>query len=92
VMAPVAAMPPTVPVAAMPPTVPVTAMPVAVVMVVPVHFFRLDAIDFVLRDDGGLDASRRRRGPQFIQHRRQRCGLRSCGKRSAARHKTHRNL
>jgi hypothetical protein len=86
-MSPVAAMPPTVPATVVP-----AAMPVAVVMVVPVHFFRLDAIDFVLRDDSRLDPGRRRRGPQFIRHRRQRCSLRSCSKRSAACRKTHRNL
>jgi hypothetical protein len=80
------------PVATMPTAVPVTVMPVTMVMVVPAHFFRLDAIDFVLRDDSGLDAGWRRRGLQFARRRRHRCGLRSCSKRSASCHKSHRNL
>jgi hypothetical protein len=87
VMAPVATMPTAVPVTMMP-----AAMPVTMVMVVPAHFFRLDAIDFVLRDDSGLDAGWRRRGLQFARRRRHRCGLRSCSKRSASCHKSHRNL
>jgi hypothetical protein len=53
VMAPVATMPTAVPVTVMP-----AAMPVTMVMVVPAHFFRLDAIDFVLRDDSRLAQAR----------------------------------
>ena len=88
VMAPVAM----VPAAMMPTAVPVTVMPVAVV--VPAHFFRLDTINFVLRDDGGFSANGRGSGSglQFTGHRRQRRGLRSCSKRCAARYKTHRDL
>ena len=83
VMAPVAMVPTAVPVTVMPAT-----MPVAVV--VPAHFFRLDPIDIVLRDDGGFSASGRGSGLQFSGHRRQRRGLRRCSKRCAARYKTHR--
>jgi hypothetical protein len=61
-------------------------------MMMPAHLFRLDAIDVVLRDDGGLSASGRGSGLQFSGHRRQRRGLRGCSKRGAACHKTHRYL
>jgi len=88
VMTPVATMPATaVPMAVMP-----AAVPVAVVVAVPAHFFRLDAIDIVLRDDSGLGASGHRRGLQFSRHRRKRRGLCSCSKRGPARHKAHRYL
>lgn len=90
VMAPVAMVPATVMPAAVPVTVMPTPMPVAVVM--PAHFFRLDVIDIVLRDDSGLGTGRRRSSLHFSGHRRQRSGLRSCSKRGAARHKTHRYL
>ena len=90
VMAPVAM----VPAAMMPTTVPVTVMPapMPVAVVVPAHFFRLDAIDIVLRDDGGFSAGGRGSGLQFSGHWRQRRGLRSCSKRCAARYKTYRYL
>ena len=50
----VAAMP--APAAMVPTVMPAT---VPVVMAVPAHFFRLDTIDVVLRDDGGLNGRAR---------------------------------
>ena len=80
----VAAMPAPV---AMVPTVMPAAVPVAMVVAMPAHFFRLDAIDVVLRDDGGL--SGRARGRQRLwRDRRQRCSLRGCGKRRTGCNKT----
>jgi hypothetical protein len=87
------------PVAVMPTAVPVTmptVMPVTVVVpmavVVPAHFFRLDAIDLILRHDSGFSTGARRGRLQFGRYRRQRCRVRACGQHRAACHKSHREF
>jgi len=86
VMAPVMVTP--TPVAAVP--APVPAMPVVMMSVVtPTHFFRLETIDLVLRDHGGLRAvAARRHQALFRRNRRQRRGLRACSKRGGACNKS----
>jgi hypothetical protein len=84
------------PVAVVPPAtvmVPV-AMPVPVpVAVMPVHLFRLDAIDVVLRHDSRFSVSAPRHSLQLSRYWRQRCSLRACGQHDcAACHKSNREF
>jgi hypothetical protein len=61
-------------------------------MMMPVHFFRLDVIDFVLRYDSGFNADGCGRCLPFSRDRRKRGGLRDCGQHYAGRHKSHREF
>ena len=81
------------PVMVVPVVVPM-AMPVMVpvAVMVPVHFFRLDAIDLVLRYDSGFSAERRGSSLQCCRYRWKRCSLRACGKHHTTRHKSHRKF
>ena len=88
VMAPMAMVPmmPAVPMAMMPavpmtmvPAVPMTMVPV---MVMPAHLHRLHLIDFVLGNDGRLDADRSRRN--HCMGWRYGRSLRACGKQDRA--------
>jgi hypothetical protein len=72
---------PVMPAVVMPAMVPVAVMPVMVVM--PAHLHRLHLVDFVLRNDGRLDADRRRRN-RCMGWRYGR-SLRACGKQKRAR-------
>jgi hypothetical protein len=82
VMAPVMVTP--TPVAAVP--APVPLMPVVMMPVVtPADLFRLETIDLVLRNHGGLRAVAVRRHQALLRrNRRQRRGLHACGKRGRA--------
>jgi hypothetical protein len=83
----------TLPMAVMPVTAVPTPMPVPMpVAMMPAHFFRLDMIDVVLRNDSGLRACRRGSQLHFSRCRRKRRGLAAGGKRRAARHKSHRQF
>ena len=65
--------------------VPVPVMPVPVPVMTPAHFFGLETIDIVLRDNGRLCAlAVRRRQALLRSDRRQRRGLRARGKRGGA--------
>jgi hypothetical protein len=74
---------------AMAPAMMAVPMPVPMMMA-PAYLFRLDAIDVCLRNDCGFSAfaiGRLRRGDG-----RQRRGLRTCRKRSCARHESKREF
>lgn len=73
--------------------VPMT-MPVMVpmAMVVPTYFFRFDAIDVVLRYDGGLSNDGCGSSLQCTRNRRKRCGLCACGEHHTTRHKSNREF
>jgi hypothetical protein len=58
-------------------------------VVTPAHFFRLEAIDLVLRDHGGFRAVAVRRHQALLRrNRRQRRGLRACNKRGSTCNKS----
>ena len=79
------AMPTPVPVAMPTPVTPVPMMPAMVPMPVPAHLLRLQVIDIILRNHGGLRALVvQRRQARFRRNRRQRRSLRSGSKRPRA--------
>ena len=70
---------------AVPMTMPVM---VPVAMMVPAYFFRLDAIDVVLRYDGGLSDDGRGSSLQCTRNRGKRRGLCACGEHHTTRYKS----
>jgi hypothetical protein len=65
-------------------------VPAPVMAVSPAHFFGLETIHFVPRDNGGTSILTRRRQPTFV-FKRMRCkrrGLRARGQRRSARGKS----
>lgn len=74
---------------AVPMTMPVM---VPVAMMVPAYFFRLDAIDVVLRYDGGLSDDGRGSSLQCTRNRGKRRGLCACGEHHTTRYKSNREF
>ncbi len=69
---------------------PVAMVPAPVMAVSPAHFFGLETIHFVPRDNGGTSILTRRRQPTVV-FKRMRCkrrGLRARGQRRSARGKS----